>query len=178
MGTRWKRARKDAVEKEVLPSWHATRRRRRVLAGAGAAAIAMVWAGTVVSWNLAPSDTAMYWTIGLLVAAVAITLPVIVVLNAATRGTVSLAEAQLDERQVTERLRAYTVAHQVTLVLLAVVVVAVMSVPGDRGTFVPIAAVVTGIVSLFLTHLLMPVLVAGWRQADPPPDDEAEDAET
>ncbi|TDC62575.1 hypothetical protein E1200_25285, partial [Actinomadura sp. GC306] len=172
MGTRRGRVRKDAMEKEVLPSWHATRRRRRVLAGTGGAAVAMVWAGTVISWNLAPSDTAMYWTIGLLMAAVVIVIPVLTVLNAATRGTASLPEAQLDERQVTERLRAHAVAHQVMLVLLVVVAVAVFSVPGDRGTYVPIAAVVTGVAALFLTHLVMPVLVAGWRQADPPPDDE------
>ncbi|XRQ03938.1 hypothetical protein ACN3XK_46210 [Actinomadura welshii] len=178
MGTRWGRARKDAVEREVLPSWHATRRRRRVLAAVGGAAVAMVWAGTVISWNLAPSDTAMYWTVSLMVAALLISFPVITALNAATRGTASLPEARLDERQVTERLRAYTTAHQVMLVLLVVVVVAVLSVPGDRGTFIPIAAVVTGVVALFLTHLVMPVLVAGWRQADPPPDDEDANADT
>ncbi|GAA0575812.1 hypothetical protein [Actinomadura livida] len=172
MRTRWTEAQKEATEKDVLPSWHATRKRRRVLAGAGGAAIAMVWSGTVVSWNLAPSDTAMYWTISLLVLAVLIALPVITVLNAATRGTVSLAERDLDERQVAERLRAHAVAHRAMLVLLAVVVVAVLGVPGDRGTFIPMAAIVMGVVSLFLTHLLMPVLVAGWRQPDPPPDDE------
>ncbi|MFG2086386.1 MULTISPECIES: hypothetical protein [unclassified Spirillospora] len=178
MRTPWTRAQKDAIERDPLPSWHATRRRRRVLVGAGAAATAMVWAGTVVSWNLAPSDTAMYWTIGLLILAVLIAVPVISVLNIATRGTVSLSERQLDERQVAERLRAYTVAHQVMLVLLVVVVAVVFSVPGDRGTFIPMAAIVTGIISLFLTHLLMPVLVAGWRQPDPPPDDDEDEEDT
>ncbi|HLV72731.1 MAG TPA: hypothetical protein VKY91_08095 [Vulgatibacteraceae bacterium] len=147
-----------------------------MLAGAGASAVAMLWAGTAVSWNLAPSDTAMYWTIGLLLASLLVVIPVISALNSATRGAVSLAERQLDERQVAERLRAYTVAHRVTLVVMAAVMAVVYFVTsGGREASVPMAAVGMCLVSLFFTQMVAPVLVAGWRQADPPPEDEDED---
>ncbi|WP_143219685.1 hypothetical protein [Actinomadura sp. CNU-125] len=169
---RWHKAQKEGMERGTLHSWHSTRSRRRVTVGAGAVAAAMPWAGTVVSWHLAPSDTAMWWTIGLFMAYVVITVPVTAALNSATRGMTSLAENELDERQVADRLRAYTIAHRTMLLVLVVLVVTVLSVEGDRTTFVPIAAVVTGVVALFTTHMTLPVLVAGWRQSDPPPDDE------
>ncbi|QFG25243.1 hypothetical protein [Actinomadura sp. WMMB 499] len=169
---RWADSQQKGLERGTLPSWHRTRRRRRVTAGAGAAAAAMQWAGTVVSWHLAPSDTAMYWTIGLFLGSVVIAVPVAAALNTATRGATSLAEATLDERQIADRLRAHTIAHRLMLLLLVVLVVGVLSVQGDRSTFVPIAAVVTGVVALFTTHLQLPLLVAGWRLPDPPPDDE------
>ncbi|MBE1534611.1 hypothetical protein [Actinomadura algeriensis] len=172
MRRRWHKAQKEGMERGTLHSWHSSRTRRRVTVGAGAAAAAMPWAGTVVSWNLAPSDTAMWWTIGLFLAYVVITIPVTAALNSATRGMTSLAEGDLDERQVADRLRAYTIAHRTMLMVLIVLVVVVLSVQGDRTTFVPIAAVVTGVVALFTTHMTLPVLVAGWRLPDPPPDDE------
>ncbi|MFD0904946.1 hypothetical protein [Actinomadura sediminis] len=172
MTERWARTQQKSLEQDVLRSWHRTRTRRRVTAGAGALGLAMPWAGTVVSWHLAPSDTAMYWTIGLFIGYILIVVPVYGALNTATRGTTSLAEDRLDERQVADRLRAYTIAHRLMLLLLVVLVVAVLGVEGDRDTFIPMAAIVTGVVALFSTHLALPVLVAGWRLPDPPPDDE------
>ncbi|MFF0522519.1 hypothetical protein ACFYTC_27750 [Actinomadura nitritigenes] len=174
MWERWTRRREEVLQSDLLTSWHATRRRRRALAAAGLAGLAMIWAGTVVSWNLAPSDTAMWTTIGLLAVSVATTIPVVAALNIATRGTTSLAESRLDERQVADRLRAFTVAHRVMLAVLVAVVVGVLAADTDR---VPMAAVVVGVVALFETHMLLPVLVAGWRMPDPPPDDEDEAAE-
>ncbi|WP_433139957.1 hypothetical protein ACQPZ8_40430 [Actinomadura nitritigenes] len=168
---RWTRRREEVLQSDLLTSWYATRRRRRALAAAGLAGLAMIWAGTVVSWNLAPSDTAMWTTIGLLAVSVATTIPVVAALNIATRGTTSLAESRLDERQVADRLRAFTVAHRVMLAVLVAVVVGVLAADTDR---VPMAAVVVGVVALFETHMLLPVLVAGWRMPDPPPDDEDE----
>ncbi|GGV43921.1 hypothetical protein GCM10010182_80660 [Actinomadura cremea] len=175
MRRRWAKTHEEGLERNGMLSWHRTRKRRRVTVGAGALAIAMPWAGTVVSWNLAPSDTAMWWTIGLFMGYVVIVIPVISALNTATRGTISLAENRLDERQVADRLRAYTIAHRTMLVLLVVLMAAVLGVDSDRDTFVPMAAIVTGVVALFTTHMAMPVLVAGWRLPDPPPDDEDED---
>ncbi|MDL4818709.1 hypothetical protein [Actinomadura opuntiae] len=172
MWERWSRHREEVLESDLLPSWYATRRRRRGLAAAGLAGLAMIWAGTVVSWHLAPSDTAMVVTVTLLAVSVAVTLPVVSLLNIATRGTMSLAEHRLDERQVADRLRAFTAAHRIMLGVLVAVVVAVMASGTDR---VPMAAVVVGVVALFETHMLLPVLVAGWRLPDPPPDDEDEE---
>lgn len=166
--------RAELLRDRPIPSWARTRRRRRAVVLAGAAAVAMPWAATVVCWNLAPSNTAMAATFVLLGVATALALPVISLLNAATRGTTSLKEHELDERQVTERLRAHTVAHRTMLVLLAGLVFAVMGVPGDRGTEIPIAAITVAVIALFLTHLSLPLLVAGWRMQDPPPDDEDE----
>jgi hypothetical protein len=173
MWERWSRRREEVLQRDLLPSWYATRRRRRALAAVGLAGLAMIWAGTVVSWNLAPSDTAMWVTVTLLTVSVVTTLPVVGALNIATRGTTSLAESRLDERQVAERLRAFTAAHRVMLAVLVAVVVGVLAADTEH---VPMAAVVVGVVALFETHMLLPVLVAGWRMPDPPPDDE-EDAE-
>ena len=172
MWERWSRYREQTLQRDTLPSWYRTRRRRRTLAAAGLVALAMIWAGTVVSWNLAPSDTAMVVTITLLVLSVVIALPAVTLLNTATRGTTSLAEDRLDERQVAERLRAFTVAHRVMLGVLVVFTVVVL---GTSSHEVPMAAVATGVIALLETHLLLPLLVAGWRQSDPPPDDDEDD---
>ncbi|QXJ24777.1 hypothetical protein AGRA3207_006170 [Actinomadura graeca] len=151
---------------------HATRRRRRAAVVAGLAAVAMPWAACVVSWNHAPGDTATYATIALLCLSAVVAVPVIGVLGAATRGTTSLSERGLDERQVAERLRAHTVAHRIMLAVLVVVAAVVLGTGDGREAHIPMAAIADGVVALFLTHLLLPVLVAGWRQPDPPPDDE------
>src|SRR5437868_13802347 len=111
----------------------------------------------------------MYVTIALLALSVVVAIPVISALNTATRGTTSLSERRLDERQVAERLRAYTVAHRIMLGVLVVVAVVVLNTGGDRETHIPMAAIADGVVALFLTHMLLPVLVAGWRQPDAPP---------
>ncbi|TDD63920.1 hypothetical protein E1293_42225 [Actinomadura darangshiensis] len=169
---RWERRRQAALQRDMLPSWYATRRRRRTLAAAGLAALAMIWAATAVSWNLAPSDTAMAVSLPLLGLSVVVMLPVVTLLNVATRGSMSLAERLLDERQVAERLRSFTVAHRVMLGILVVLAVVVLSTDTED---VPMASVALGVVGLFETHMLLPVLVAGWRQADPPPGDEEDE---
>ncbi|MEU9025593.1 hypothetical protein [Actinomadura sp. NPDC048394] len=172
MWERWTSHREEVLQSDLMWSWYATRSRRRALAAAGLAGLAMIWAGTVVSWHLAPSDTAMWVTITLLGVSVVTTVPVIGALNVATRGTMSLAESRLDERQVAERLRAFTVAHRIMLAVLVAVVVAVLAADTEH---VPMAAVVVGVIALFETHMLLPVLVAGWRMPDPPPDDEEDE---
>ncbi|WP_067461452.1 hypothetical protein [Actinomadura macra] len=169
---RWARAWDEALQREVLPSWYATRRRRRWVVVAGLVAVAMPWAGCVVSWNLAPGDPAMYASIALLGLSVVVAIPVFSALNTATRGTTSRSERRLDERQVAERLRAHTIAHRIMLGVIVVVAAVVLNTGGGREAHIPMAAIADGVVALFLTHLLLPVLVAGWRQPDPPPDDE------
>lgn len=173
MFERWSAYRREVLQRDTLPSWYATRGRRRALAAAGMTAMALIWAATAVSWNLAPSDTAMVVSLSLLGVSVLVTLPVISLLNIATRGTMSLSERLLDERQVAERVRSFAVAHRVMLGVLVAVAAVVL---GTDTEEVPMAAVALGVVGLFETHLLLPVLIAGWRAPDPPPDEEDEEA--
>ena len=59
--------------------------------------------------------------------------------------------------------------------MAAVMAVVYFVTSGGREASVPMAAVGMCLVSLFFTQMVAPVLVAGWRQADPPPEDEDED---
>jgi uncharacterized membrane protein YczE len=166
----WHRYHRESIEKTYLPGWYATRPRRRLLVAAGAFALALLWADTVVAWNIAPSDTAVYVNLVLLAAMLGIYIPVATLLNLATRGTMALAERQLDERQVTERLRASTIAHRWTLTLIGVVAVVAGVATADEGrqSEIPGAALMLLLITLWLTHFALPLMVAGWRLADPP----------
>ncbi|MFC6878759.1 MULTISPECIES: hypothetical protein [Actinomadura] len=169
---RWDEQRLAALQTDRLPGWYATRRRRRTLVGAMCTALGLLWVDTGVSWRLAPSDTAMITNFVILAVVLAILFPAIVLLNTATRGTTSLRERQLDERQIGERLRAYTIAHRLTLWLLVAATVVVLNTGSGRDAHVPYAAIVLAAISLFMTHMLLPLLVAGWRLPDPPPDED------
>lgn len=162
------------MEIDVLPSWYATRGRRRTLATVGLAAMAVFWADAVAAWVLAP-DTRMFTVhYALLVAASVVAAPVIVLLKAATRGITSLAERYLDERQVGERLRAHSVANRITLVLIALATTGVFLATFRQGPEgeVPAFAVILILYALGMTHLILPLFVAAWRMPDPPSPDE------
>ena len=69
-----------------------------------------------------------------------------------------------------ERLRAFTVAHRISGMLIAVVAVA--STILDPGLHLPSAAYCLVLFALFVTHAQLPLLVAAWQAPDPPVDDE------
>ncbi|MGI5155629.1 hypothetical protein [Microbispora sp. CA-102843] len=170
---RWRAHVARSMESELFLPLYRTRARRRLLVASGATGLLMMWADAVVSWRIAPSDTAVTVDLVLLALMLVFYLPAVTALNAATRGLASLPERRLDERQVAERLRAYTKANTLMRVVLTVVVMAVFaSMWGDgREAAAPAAAVILGLAALWLTHLILPLLVAGWRMPDPPPDE-------
>ncbi|WP_182882949.1 hypothetical protein [Microbispora sp. H10949] len=167
-----------SMEHERFVPLYRTRARRRLLVASGATGLLMMWADAVVTWRIAPSDAAVVADFVLLALMLVLYLPAVTALNAATRGLASLPERRLDERQVAERLRAYTKANTLMRVVLTVVLAVVFAVMwgGGRTAQVPAAAVVLVLVALWLTHLILPLLVAGWRLPDPPPDDEPDQA--
>lgn len=137
---------------------------------AGAFSLALLWAGLVVIWFLAPSDLARNIYIPMLVVALVIYVPVVGKLNAAT----GLAAKSLDERQRAERQRATAIGQRVTTYLLgaATVIALLLSTGAGNLTTVPTALIYPLFFSLWLTHYSMPGLIAGWRMLEPPPDDE------
>lgn len=162
----------EVMQRDFLPSWYATRGRRRLLASAVILALSLLWVDAAVSWAVPRDDRGALAGLTLLAIAVVIYLPAVSLLNIATRGVVELAERDLDERQVGERLRAVAISHRVTtgiLIALAAVAIGVgiaqkpdYSVPGD--------ALVALTIALFLTHFVLPLIVSGWRLPDPPAD--------
>ncbi|MBX6382049.1 MAG: hypothetical protein IRZ07_03595 [Microbispora sp.] len=162
------------MEQDRLVPLHRTRRRRRLLVAAGAASVLLLWADAAVSWAIAPSDTAVLVNLVLLVAMLVIYVPVVTALNSATRGLASLPERHLDERQIAERLRAHTYANTVMRVVLAALGVVILVAMWDEGekAQIPGAAVFLVVFALWWTHFLLPLLVAGWRLPDPPPDED------
>ncbi|MFC7649247.1 hypothetical protein ACFQX6_59190 [Streptosporangium lutulentum] len=156
------------------PSWYATRRRRRILACAGAGSTGMLWIGAIVCFYLAPSLTAMWITFALVGAFVVLYVVFFSALVGADRGMVGFLERSPDERQARERQKIQADAHRGTLwVLVAVFVLVMSSVGRDSNTvLIPTAAIAVFLVALILTHLIMPSLVAAWRMPDPLPDDE------
>ncbi|GAA2418516.1 hypothetical protein GCM10010191_31690 [Actinomadura vinacea] len=152
----------------------ADRRGRRLMVGAGAACLALLWAAAAVSWVLAPSDTAMIVTFVLTPISVLAGLSVRHTLVIGTRGTVGLPVHLLDERQREDRLRAQAVAQHATLLLLALTCfVFLQALPkSPEGDHVPSAAVAVLFVALLATVWALPLLIAAWRQTDPPAGDE------
>ncbi|WP_433241884.1 hypothetical protein ACQPYK_37020 [Streptosporangium sp. CA-135522] len=155
-------------------SWYATRGRRRLLVGVGAAAAGLIWISAIVCYYLAPSATAMWTTFALGGAALVIYVVVYSALVGATRGVVGLAERHLDERQSRERRKIQAEAHRattVTLVAFGVLLLSAMP-SGEMVIRIPAAAIVMLMFGLLATHVIMPSLIAGWRMSDPPDDED------
>lgn len=169
-----KMSRVELLEQDLLlPSWYATRGRRRTLAGALVTALALVWADAAIVWNLGGTGTAFTLNLGLVGAALLLGLPTVTLLNAATRGTVDLAEHKLDERQVAERLRAQSITHRAMTAILGTALVATaLATWGEGGdSTVPGMAVSLMTVALIMTHFNLPLVIAGWRLPDAPAED-------
>ncbi|MEU8117614.1 hypothetical protein AB0C21_02780 [Spirillospora sp. NPDC049024] len=160
-----------------LPARYARRRARRILAGTGAVMLGLFWVDAAVSWRLAPSDTAMIVNFVILGVLVVGGIPLAGHLIAVTRGLISKRERELDERQLTARLRAFATAHQATTLVIAAVLVVTMAADRDgRESQIPGAALFLILFALLATHALLPLVVAAWQTPDPPPaDDEGED---
>ncbi|MFG1820922.1 hypothetical protein ACGFIJ_00410 [Microbispora bryophytorum] len=176
---RWNLQAAQAMEQDRLVALHRSRRRRRLLVVAGAAGVLLLWADAGVSWAIAPSDAAVRVNLVLVAVMLAIWIPVVIALNSATRGLASLPESHLDERQVAERFRVHTYANKVMRLILGCLAVFVMVATWTEGekSQIPGAAVFLGVFALGWTHFLLPLLVAGWRMPDPPPDDDDRDGE-
>ncbi|GAA3158027.1 hypothetical protein GCM10010466_55970 [Planomonospora alba] len=175
----WRISQAEAVQMDILPGWYATRARRRRLAALGAVAVALLWVDVVPAWTAERDDTP--WPFfALLGISTVLALPTISLLNVATRGVTALAEKQLDERQVAERLRATALAHRVMHGVLASLAVALLTagvlVPDEID--VPASAALMTLIALFMTNMMAPLLISAWRLPDPPPDDEDEDSRT
>ncbi|GAA4127734.1 hypothetical protein [Actinomadura keratinilytica] len=165
-----------AVLERETPRYQAryrTRQARRRLVAAAAGCLGLLWAAAVVCWFLAPSTAAMITTFVLCGLALAAGAQLWGMLHIVTRGTVSLPEHLLDERQVRERLSAHPVAHRLTLALLFVVFFAVSLALRQERPEVPGAAAVVLLFALMATVWSLPMLVTAWRMADPPPEEEA-----
>lgn len=165
-----RRAERITAFEQRMPARFIARRNRRALAVAGAGLLALLWLNAAVSWFLAPSGTAEITNFVVLAVVVVVGIPVISWMVVVTRGATSLAERFLDERQVAERLRAFTVAHRISGLLIAFVAVA--STILDPGLHLPTAAYFLVLFALFATHTQLPLLAAAWQAPDPPVDDE------
>ncbi|MFF4412560.1 hypothetical protein ACFYY8_08515 [Streptosporangium sp. NPDC001559] len=150
------------------------RRNRRRLVIAGGAALLVLWAGLVVIVRLAPSDLARNVYLSMFALAVAVLFPVHGWLTLATKGVTAIPAEYLDERQRGEQQRAYTGAHTLTTVVLAVLVVlaGLWSVGGRLTLNVPTALLLPLALTLLATHYTLPLLLEGWRLPDPPPDED------
>ncbi|MBB2913149.1 cellobiose-specific phosphotransferase system component IIC [Streptosporangium becharense] len=178
--TRWRRSQLEAMQRDYLPGWYATRARRRLLAGAVAFALATFWVNAVVTWvtpgaGAGWADGGASWADVVLWAAILVVyLPSVTLLNVATRGVTALAERDLDERQVSERLRAVGITHRIMTGILVALFAATLAVSlyHGRGYSVPGVALLMLAIALFMTHFVLPLIVSGWRLPDPPPDDD------
>jgi hypothetical protein len=166
--------RRDRLESLPANRLWATRPARRRLVMAGTAALVILWAGLVVIARYAPSDLARNVYLSMFGVSLVVGLPVISWLHAATRGALYLPERFLDERQLTERRRAYTSAHGATTLVLGLLFVLANFVSWQDGPLsitIPLALIGPTALTLAATHYTMPLLIAGWRLPDPPPDD-------
>ncbi|WP_433477730.1 hypothetical protein ACQPZP_12150 [Spirillospora sp. CA-142024] len=162
----------DELEQR-MPARYARQRPRRMLAGAGAVTLGLFWVDAAVSWVLAPSDTAMITNFVILGVLVVVGLPLAGQLIAVTRGLTSKRERELDERQITARLRAFATAHRATtFVLVAVVVVTSIADRDGRESQIPGAALFLILFALLATHVFLPLIVAAWQTTDPPAEEE------
>ncbi|MFI0368622.1 hypothetical protein ACH35V_12125 [Actinomadura sp. 1N219] len=175
--SRRKRAdRLAALEEQMdrrMPARYGRRRPRRVLAGAGAVTLGLLWADAAVSWVIAPSDTAMIVNFVVLGVLVVVGLPLATQLVALTRGLTAKREWELDERQLTARLRAFATAHRAsTVVIVAVLLVTMIADRDGRESQIPGAALFLILFALLVTHMFLPLIVAAWQTADPPTEDD------
>ncbi|WUH97032.1 hypothetical protein OHR68_26245 [Spirillospora sp. NBC_00431] len=181
--SRRKRAdRLAALEDELesrMPARYGRRRPRRALAGAGAVTLGLLWVDAAVSWVLAPGDTAMIVNFVVLFLLLVVGFPLATQLVAMTRGLTAKRERELDERQLTERLRAFATAHRATTVVIVVVLLVTMAATARDGreSQIPGAAVFLILVALLVTHIFLPLVVATWQMTDPPAEEEPETPE-
>ncbi|TDB83399.1 hypothetical protein E1264_28625 [Actinomadura sp. KC216] len=156
-----------------MPARYARRRPRRVLAGAGAVTLGLLWVDAAVSWVVAPSDTAVIVNLVVLGVLLAIGLPLATQLVALTRGLTAKRERELDERQLTARLRAFATAHRASTVVIAAVLLTTMLADRDgRDSQIPGAALFLILFALLVTHIFLPLIVAAWQLTDPPAEDD------
>ncbi|TDD15766.1 hypothetical protein E1287_41960 [Actinomadura sp. KC06] len=175
--SRRKRAdRLAALEEEMdrrMPTRYGRRRPRRVLAGAGAVTLGLLWVDAAVSWIIAPSDTAMIVNFVVLGVLLLVGLPLATQLVALTRGLTAKRERELDERQLTARLRAFATAHRASTAVIAAVLLVTMVADRDgRESQIPGAALFLILFALLVTHIFLPLIVATWQMTDPPIEDE------
>lgn len=168
----------DELERR-LPRRYARSGPRRALAGAGGALLGLLWVDAAVSWVLAPSDTAMIANFVILGVLVLAGLPLAGRLIGLTRGVTAMREGDLDERQLTARLRAFATAHRATtyLILAVLLVTSFVDAGEGREARVPMAAYFLTVFALLVTHALLPLVVAAWQMPDPPDDEDDEDHE-
>jgi hypothetical protein len=174
----WENQQRKQYDRLQDPRWQHlwdTRLKRRRLAAAGGASLALLWTSIPVIWFTAPSDLAMYITMSLIAVALVIYFPVVSLLNVATKGAAATTMRLLDERQVAERLRANSIAHRLTTWVLGglFLTAAIVSLSTDENTMViPTAVVYPLAFTLWLTQYVLPLLISGWRLPDPPPEDD------
>ncbi|GII56135.1 hypothetical protein Pth03_45240 [Planotetraspora thailandica] len=167
--------RRDRLESMPESRIWATRPARRRLVLVGVGALVLLWAGLVVIAQYAPSDLARNVYLSMFLVGVLIGLPVTRWLHAATRGALYLPEGFLDERQLTYRRQAYSSAHRATTLVLCLLFVLANVVSYQEGALtieIPLALLAPLALTLVATHCTIPLLIAGWRQPDPPPDDD------
>ncbi|ROO91328.1 hypothetical protein EDD29_9082 [Actinocorallia herbida] len=162
----------DAELDQRMPARYRKRRTRRALAVAGGACLALLWADAAASWVLAPSDTAMIVNFVILGVLLVAGFPLGGALIALTRGMTSRPERELDERERTARLRAFSTAHRCTTVVMAVALVVTMFANEGRDSRIPAAALFLILFALLGTHALLPLVVATWQAPDPLVDED------
>ncbi|WP_106396275.1 hypothetical protein [Actinocorallia populi] len=161
-----------------MPARYATQRARRALAVAGGACLGLLWVDAAVAWILAPSDTAMIVNFVVLGILLVVGIPLAGSLSAITRGMTLKHERELDEREKTARLRAFTTAHRCTSVVMILVMLVTMFADRDgRDSQIPGAALFLILFALLVTHVLLPLVVAAWQAPDPPADEDEFDDE-
>lgn len=173
MGT-WEKRRARLENMPANRLW-ATRPARRRLVAVAAAALVVLWAGLVVIARYAPSDLARNVYLSMFGISLLVGLPVVGWLHTATKGVLYLPERFLDERQLHDRRRAFTSAHRATSVVLGSLFVLAnlwSYKDGQLTLTVPVALLAPLALTLFVTHYTIPLLLAAWRVADPPDDDD------
>ncbi|GAB2878549.1 hypothetical protein [Streptomyces mayteni] len=167
--TRYDEAMLRVMNREEARSLHAGRGRRRAWTGAHV----VLTAATSAAFPLAGDNGALL--IGLVIPLVLLWCVCTGVLNSATRGLLELRERALDERQLAERGRVFTVAHraQLSLTLAAVGGLGLLHLLTDDGSEgVSVEVLLVALFGLGLTHWLLPLWTAMLRTPDEPADDD------
>ncbi|WP_448315990.1 hypothetical protein [Streptomyces sp. CO7] len=92
------------------------------------------------------------------------------VINSATRGLLELRDRALDERQLADRARVQALAHRAMTVVLLVAVAVLLGTGAALGA-APTAYAAPVLIAVLVTHLLMPLWVAGVTARDEVEDD-------
>ncbi|MCX2184438.1 hypothetical protein KV205_28475 [Streptomyces sp. SKN60] len=162
--TRYDRRMYAVMNNREAAALFATAGRRKALVGVHIALTAGVL-GAFFGWGGVPGAITM----------VALLLPWVVAtgaINGATRGLLELRARMLDERQLVERDRVRSLAHQLTGRLLLAGTAAVVA--AELYTDVDLSRLTVPLmVAALVLHLLSPLWVAGLRVQDEPSDDES-----